>query len=167
VELVMSPLAGLLVRLSGTWVDSEVEEFYSFTNALTDGVEDGINGVRQQGDFAGSELPFTPKWQGVADIEYRWPLNGNLGAFVGGNLLYNSAANSTFGDPDLTEIDAFTTLDLRAGVEALDGRWSATLWGRNVTDEYYWTNQFVTQDVVVRYAAKPVSYGASFSYRFY
>src|SRR5690606_16248420 len=90
VELVTTPLEGLMVRLSATWVDSEVDEFYGFTNVLTGQREDGINGVRQQGDFSGSELPFTPKWQAVADIEYRWPLSDNLGAFVGGNLLYNS-----------------------------------------------------------------------------
>ena len=165
-ELTMMPADGLTLRLSGTYVDSEVDEFYTFFNPITGVDEDGINGVREQGDFSGSELPFTPKTHIVADVDYRWPVSANLGVFVGGNLLYNSKANSTFGGPRETTIDSFATLDLRAGVESLDGAWVVSLWGRNVTDEYYWTNQFVTQDVVTRFAAKPRTYGVSFAYNF-
>lgn len=166
IEIVAAPIDGLVLKLSSTYVDSEVEDFYTFNNALTGQEENGINGVRQQGDFSGSELPFTPKVQLVADAEYRWPVGEGLEAFVGGNVLHNSEANSTFGDPEETRITDFTTLDLRAGIADADGRWTASLWGRNVTDEYYWTNQFITQDVQVRYAAKPVTYGVSFGYKF-
>jgi iron complex outermembrane receptor protein len=165
-DFTYSPIDGLLLRASGTYVDTEVNEWYTFVNPTTGQDEDGLNGVREQGDFSGSELPFTPEWHFVADVDYRWPVSDTLGAFVGANLLYNSEANSTFGDPEQTRIDSFATLDLRAGLESLDGRWTATVWGRNVTDEYYWSNQFVTQDVVVRYAAKPVTYGISFAYNF-
>ena len=165
-ELTYTPIDGLMLRASGTYVDTEVNEWYTFVNPTTGQDEDGLNGVREQGDFAGSELPFTPDFHFVADADYRLPISSTLGAFVGANLMYNSEANSTFGDPDKTRINSFTTLDLRAGVESLDGVWSATVWGRNVTDEYYWSNQFVTQDVVVRYAAKPVTYGISFAYNF-
>jgi iron complex outermembrane recepter protein len=165
-ELVWSPIDGLLTRISGTYVDSEVTEWYSFNNALTGMTEPGINGARVQGDFSGSALPFTPETHVVADAEYRWSVTGSLDAFVGGNLLYNSESNSTFGDPKVTRIDSFTTLDLRAGLSSQSGKWEASIWGRNVTDEYYWTSQFLTQDVVVRYAAKPITYGATFRYNF-
>ena len=163
----VAPLDGLLIRVAATYVDSEVKEWYSFNNATTGMQEPGINGVREQGDFSGSALPFTPERHLVADVDYRWPITRDLGAFVGGNLLYSSEANSTFGDPQETRIDSYATLDLRGGIESLDGRWTATAWGRNVTDEYYWTNQFVTQDVIVRYAAKPVVYGVSVKYNFF
>ena len=165
-ELVWSPIEGLLTRLSGTYVKSEVDEWYSFFNPLTSSAEPGINGARVQGDFTGSALPFTPERQMVADVEYRWAISAELEAFVGGNVLYNSEANSTFGDPAVTRIDAFTTLDLRAGIGSQDGTWTATVWGRNVTDEYYWGSQFLTQDVVSRFAAKPATYGVTFGYNF-
>ncbi|GAB3373908.1 TonB-dependent receptor [Spongiibacter taiwanensis] len=165
-ELTFTPIEGLMLRASGTYVETEVKEWYTFVNPATGMEEDGLNGVREQGDFSGSDLPFTPELHFVADVDYRWPLNDTLGAFIGANLLYNSEANSTFGDPKATRIDGFTTLDIRLGLESLDGTWTATLWGRNVTDEYYWSNQFVTQDVVVRYAAKPVTYGLTFAYHF-
>jgi iron complex outermembrane recepter protein len=154
VEVTARPMMGLTLRAAATYVDSEVKRFT------------GINNARETGDFSGSALPFSPEWHVVADIDYRWDLSGSLGAFVGGNLLYNSETNSTLGDPDSSRIDAFTTIDLRAGIQSLDDRWMFSLWGRNVTDEYYWTNQFVTQDVITRYAARPQTYGATFSFNF-
>lgn len=163
-EVVMSPVDGLFVSVTGTYIDSTVEKFYSFTNALTGQQEPGINGVRQQADFSGSDLPFTPSVQLVADAEYSWPVMSGMEAFFGGNVLYNSEANSTFGDPAETRIDDFMTIDLRAGLRDQERKWTASIWGRNITDEYYWTNQFVSQDSIVRYAAKPVTYGISFSY---
>ncbi|MCP5173209.1 MAG: TonB-dependent receptor [Pseudomonadales bacterium] len=163
VDLTMSPAEGLLVRLAGTYVDSEVDELYTFIDFLGN-LQDGINGARIQGDFSGSDLPFTPDLHVVADVDYRWGISDNLNAFVGANMTYNSEANATFGNQESTRIDSFTTLDLRAGIEAEDGSWSISLWGRNVTDEEYWTNQFFTQDVVARTYAKPVTYGLGFTY---
>src|SRR3546814_4575346 len=74
-------------------------------------------------------------------------------------MLYNSKTNSTLGVASSSVIGSFKTIDLRAGIKALDERWSVSVWGRNVFNEYYWTNQFVTQDVIVRYAARPATYG--------
>lgn len=165
-EIISSPLEGLVLSLSGTYVDSNVDKWYTFPNGLTGQEENGINGVRVQGDFSGSTLPFTPKVQVVADVDYHWPLSDTIQAFVGGNLLHNSDANSTFGDPAETRIDAFTTLDLRAGIQSPDKAWSASVWGRNVTNEYYWSNQFYSQDSIVRYAAMPATYGVAFTYKF-
>ena len=102
----------------------------------------------------------------VGDINYEWDLNDDMNAFVGANVLYNSTTNSTLGIAPSSVIDAFTTVDMRLGIKARDDRWSLSVWGRNVFNEYYWTNQFVTQDVVVRYAAKPATYGVTLKFGF-
>src|SRR3546814_2217393 len=81
-------------------------------------------------------------------------------------MLYNSKTNSTLGVASSSVIGSFKTVDLRAGIKALDERWSVSVWGRNVFNEYYWTNQFVTQDVIVRYAARPATYGVTFKMNF-
>lgn len=166
-ELIYSPVQGLLLRLSGTYVDTEVDEFYTFYNPLTQTNENGINGAREQGDFSGSDLPYTPKIHVVGDIDYRFSLNDQLSGFVGANILYDDEANSTFGNPPEGQIDAFTTVDVRAGLESAEGTWKAFVWGKNVSDEYYWSNQFVTQDVVVRYTAKPATFGLTLEYSFF
>lgn len=154
IDVTVRPVSGLTLRAAGTYVDSKVLEFV------------GINNDRVTGDYHGSALPFSPKWQFVGDAEYRFDLNGSLSAFVGGNVLFNSRTNSTLGDPASSAIKKFATLDLRAGVNGPGDKWSVSVWGRNVTNTYYWTNQFVTQDVIGRYAAMPATYGVSASFNF-
>ncbi len=154
VEVTARPIRGLTLRGAVTYVDSKVLDFT------------GINNERVLADYRGSALPFSPKWHVVADIDYGWDLNDSIGAFVGANMLYNNKTNSTLGVAPASVIDAFTTVDLRAGIKSLDERWSLSVWGRNVFDEYYWTNQFVTQDVVVRYAARPATYGVTLKFGF-
>lgn len=154
IELTARPTDGLTLRGAVTYVDSKVLNFT------------GINNERVLADYSGSPLPFSPKWHVVADANYEWGVSDGLGAFVGANLLHNSKTNSTLGTAPNSVIDAFTTVDLRAGIKDADDRWSFTIWGRNIFNEYYWTNQFVTQDVIVRYAAKPATYGATFKVNF-
>ncbi|MEL0210011.1 MAG: TonB-dependent receptor, partial [Novosphingobium sp.] len=154
VELTARPTQGLTLRGAVTYVDSKITRF------------NGINNERVFADYAGSALPFSPKWHAIADINYETPVTGSLNVYIGGNFLYNSKTNSTFGNAPSSVIREFKTVDLRAGVKSADGRWSAGIWGRNIFNEYYWSNQFVTQDVVVRYAAKPATYGATIKFNF-
>ena len=153
-ELTARPIEGLTLRGAVTYVDSKVKAFT------------GINNERILADYSGSALPFSPKWHVVADMNYVTPVTDSLDAYVGANFLSNSGTSSTLGVAPSSVIDSFKTVDLRAGVKSSDGRWSIGIWGRNVFNEYYWTNQFVTQDVVVRYAAKPATYGATIKYNF-
>lgn len=154
IDVTLRPVSGLTLRAAGTYVTSKVLEFT------------GINNDRVNGDYRGSALPFSPKWQVLGDVQYEFPVTSTLNAFLGGNVLHNTRTNSTLGDPASSRIRNFTTLDLRAGVNGPGDRWSLSVWGRNVTNEYYWTNQFATQDVIVRYAAMPATYGVSTSVRF-
>jgi outer membrane receptor protein involved in Fe transport len=55
-------------------------------------------------------------------------------------------------------------LDLRLGVER--GLWRAWLWGRNVTDDHYWNTAAHVNDVLLRYAGMPATYGITVSYKF-
>ncbi|MFB0875547.1 MULTISPECIES: AMP-binding protein [unclassified Sphingobium] len=66
----------------------------------------------------------------------------------------------------LLVIKSRALLDLHAGVEAADGRWGVRLWGRNVTNTYYWTSAVQNQDVNIRFAGRPATYGVSVSAKF-
>jgi outer membrane receptor protein involved in Fe transport len=120
-------------------------------------------------------MPYTPKWQIAANADYRWPLTQTLQGFVGGNLTYHSGTFAGIGTDSIPggtgsslnlAIPAYTTLDLRAGIESANGNWRLSVWGRNVTDEYYWVNTVRLNDVVVRYAAMPATYGVTLSLRY-
>ena len=66
--------------------------------------------------------------------------------------------------PDVLNIKSYTLIDLRAGVES--GAWRFQLWGRNITNEYYWTGAAHVNDVLYRYTGMPATYGFTLSYRF-
>ena len=147
------PLPGFDLGAALTFVDSKVQRF---------------SGIAQDGslfDFVGSAFPYAPRWQAVADATYDWSIGGERHGFIGGALTHNSATSASLGnDPDL-RIRPFVLLDLRAGLRAADERWSISLFGRNVTNVYYWNNMFRFSDTRIRIAARPVTYGLMLSLR--
>jgi outer membrane receptor protein involved in Fe transport len=40
------------------------------------------------------------------------------------------------------------------------------IWGKNVTNKYYWQNVISANDVVTRYAGAPATYGVTISHKF-
>ncbi|ALJ15429.1 TonB-dependent receptor [Sphingopyxis macrogoltabida] len=147
------PVEGLTANLSGTYVKSRIDEFT------------GYNGTGVFADYEGSAFPFTPKWQLTGDIQYKFPVNDRWNGVVGTNVNYNSATNSTFGDPAILRINARTLVDVRAGVESEDGKLRVQLWGRNIFNEYYWNSTFQA-DTAWRMAGRPATYGISVGWRY-
>jgi iron complex outermembrane receptor protein len=147
------PVEGLTANLSGTYVKSRIDEFT------------GYNGTGVFADYEGSAFPFTPKWQLTGDVQYKWPVSDRWNAVIGTNVNYNSATNSTFGDPAILRINARTLVDVRAGVESEDGKLRVQLWGRNIFNEYYWNSTFQA-DTAWRMAGRPATYGISVGWRY-
>jgi hypothetical protein len=72
-------------------------------------------------------------------------------------MTHHSATNASLGgDPEL-RLRPYATLDLRAGVRAMTTNWSMIVWGRNVTNAYYWNNMYRFTDTLVgsRHARSP------------
>jgi outer membrane receptor protein involved in Fe transport len=57
-------------------------------------------------------------------------------------------------------VPQYALLDLRAGVTK--DNWTFQLWGRNVTDKWYWTGAYHVNDVLIRYTGMPATFGATF-----
>ena len=95
-----------------------------------------------------------------------FPLAFGIKGFVGGTLTYNSKTYAGVGALDLMRIDNFTLLDLRGGVEFQNGRYRFWAWGKNVTNEYYWSNVFANGNAISRFVGQPATYGVSLSGRF-
>jgi outer membrane receptor protein involved in Fe transport len=87
-------------------------------------------------------------------------------AFVGANGSHESSTNGGFGETPQYFIKGYSLLDLRAGIESADDNWRLAIWGRNVTNEYYWTGVNLGIDTVSRYAGRPATFGFTFSYRY-
>lgn len=116
--------------------------------------------------FTGHSFPYTPMWQLNFGVNYDWALNDRYDAFVGGSLSYRDATNASLEEDPRLRIDAYTLVNLNAGIRTQDGRWSASVYGRNLTDAYYWNNAIHIQDTIVRYTGMPAQYGITVAYHY-
>ncbi|MGW8203524.1 TonB-dependent receptor [Sphingomonas bisphenolicum] len=165
-ELVARPAQGLRLSAGATYLKSKVKSDYS---ATADGFA-VYNAAGYTGNFKGSELPYTPKFSANVDAQYSVPVSDSLEAFLGGGLTYQSKQNTTFHNAGLPADDftikGYALLDVRAGVSSSDGRWRASLYGRNITNKSYVTAVSTYLDTLIRYRGKPTVYGLSLSYKY-
>jgi outer membrane receptor protein involved in Fe transport len=164
-ELTSQPIHGLIINANLTYLNATIEEFT------------GINDAGVAANFAGTPMPFTPKYQAGINIDDTFSLTGTLNGFVGESTNYRSNTVAVVGGningPTTVSIgrcvsciDAYATLDLRAGVSTSDDKLRVWLWGKNVLNKYYWTNVVVATDTAGRYAGMPATYGISASWRY-
>lgn len=149
-QLIVRPIEGLTLDASTTFLESEIDRFI------------GFNALAHFGNWAGTPFPFTPKWVSITNIDYAFPLSPGTKGFVGGSLTYDSNTYAGVGALDLMRIDSFTLLDLRAGLELRNGHYRIWAWGKNVTNEYYWSNVFANGDAIARFVGQPATYGVGF-----
>ena len=71
---------------------------------------------------------------------------------------------STNHPNDPLAVPGYVLVDLRLGVSR--GNWGFQIWGRNITNKWYWTGAYHVNDVLLRYTGMPASYGATFNYKF-
>jgi outer membrane receptor protein involved in Fe transport len=94
----------------------------------------GCSPVSFDQDLSGKPLPRAPKWTLAAGAHYRQPI-GNLVMSIGADLNYSGDYQlEPTNDPELVQ-NSFVRLDANIGLETADGRWKASLIGRNLTDQ--------------------------------
>lgn len=157
---------GLTLTGAVTYLDSKVTSDFFDTGPYPLGPTDLIN-------FKGEAFPFTPKWSGQLGARYQWDLGSNLTAFIAGDSSYQSRASAAFGSMEATtygapglEIAPYGLLNLTVGIAPKDRHWHVDVWGKNVTNRYYWNSVNYVSDTVVRQVGMPATYGATIGYRF-
>jgi hypothetical protein len=111
-------------------------------------------------NLKGEAFPYTAKYQGTADISYKFPVGRSLDASLGGSLSFRSKSNARFGGGTLYELNDYALIDLRAGLETADGKYRLDIYGRNITNHYYRVNTTTNADTVFAIAGQPATYGA-------
>lgn len=161
-DLQAHPIDGLRLTMAGTYVNSKIQEYV------------GLNALGQDNqNFSGQRFPYAPEWTLMGDTEYEWTAGDGFTAFAGVSANYRSRADAVI-DPTasgqipefLYTIRPYTLVDMRAGIEDVDKIWKFQIWGRNVFNQYYWTNTFQSLDTVYRQAGRPATYGFTFSLRY-
>ncbi|ETI65815.1 hypothetical protein C100_00385 [Sphingobium sp. C100] len=166
-EFTARPSDHLVVNAAYTYLDAKIDRFIG-TNA---GGDTGI-------DFAGTPIPYTPKHQISVSANYSQPLTSTINLFVGGTVNLRSSTIATLGggeNPSTINatnagcvycIRGYVVADAQIGIEDAGKRWRAFLWGKNIGNEYYWSNVVSGYDTVSRFAGRPATYGLTLSYSF-
>jgi iron complex outermembrane recepter protein len=169
-ELTAAPVESLLFSAGLTYLDGQITQYT------------GVNAATVPTNFAGTPIPFTPTWQYQLTADYNFPIEGGIRPFVGASLSGRTDTSSIIGSAvgaiinpgyrssvplaSTYDLPAYWTLDLRAGVASADGTWRLWVWGKNVTDKYYWNNVVTAFEVIDRYAGQPATYGVTLNYKF-
>lgn len=169
-ELTLRPADRLTLSGAVTYLDSEVDEYTGYSVIATTAAE--------VTDFSGEPLPFTPELSYSLNVDYRVPLNGgdlffggtyhgqsdSDAAFGGSSIVYPNTPPDSALTPFIFKIEDYALLDLRAGYDG--GNWMFTVWGKNVTDEYYFPTVIPGSDTASRIAGRPATFGATLSMEF-
>jgi len=153
---VVRPLQGLSLRGDVTYIDTRV--IGDFVN---------VNRLGSSTNFRGEPFPYTPKWSFLAGASYEWAALAGIMAYAGADFSYRSSTQNGFGGLPFEFIPSYELLDLRVGVRADDERWFAEIWGRNVTNSYYWHDATYVVDTSYRRTGMPVTYGIRAGLRFH
>ena len=151
-ELQSNPLDGLFASASVTYLDAEVEEFV------------GINNNGDEVDYSGERFNFTPEWSATVLLNYTRAMSANWNLILGADANFTGETNAQLGgDPRFAQPD-YTLFNARAGLRTADERWTFTLFGRNLGDEYTVLGTFNPGDTISRYTGMPRTIGLSVAY---
>lgn len=153
-EFVAHPARGFNAYANFLYLDAKINQFTGY----------GGDGVFA--NYNNTSLPFAPKYQVATGFEYKWDIRGGLRPFFGSDLNYRSDTSAIIGPNTAYKIREYGLLDVHAGIETADGRWRFQVWGKNVTNSYYWTSVVNYYDTVARYAGRPAEYGLSLGFKF-
>ena len=111
------PISGLGLRASAAYTDA----------VLT-------SDAPAAGGLDGDRLPFVPKVTASLSADYRWSLVSDWNATVGASVNFTGERVSNFSQQQPLVVGSYTTVNLNAGVE--DTEWRFSLYAKNVGDAH-------------------------------
>lgn len=167
-DVVMRPTDGLTLTGAVSYLKTKVDR-YAGTSVFGADV-----------DFAGSRLPFAPKWTLVGDIDYRVPAGSGGTFFVGAGVNYRTSVDTYVGGSTLAipdngvnrwlsripfKIDGYALVDARLGYEFPGETITASLWGRNIFNKFHVQNVISYNDIITQSVGQPATYGVTLKVR--
>lgn len=182
-EMAWAITEGLRWNLGIAFLDSEIDEWMARCPAgllgapvvLPDGCPmESVFGNVLFYDASGVELNNAPEWQVTSTLSYGWSVSDALDMTLAADVSYKDDNIGSINAPDATAatvpfsayLPDYTLLNARVMFSSADGPWEVTVWGRNITDEYYWHSTAGSNSSSTRINGMPSTYGVTFSYDF-
>ena len=113
---------------------------------------------------AGSDLAFSPSFQGNIRARYEWALTSTLDAHIMPQITHSASSRSDILDNSAVDIDSWTMVSLSAGVKA--DNWKAELYADNLFDTHAVLSANGVFDVIRQTPARPRTIGLRVGYDF-
>ena len=153
-DLTIAPTDNFVTRIAANWIDTEITEWQGF---------DKLGNFT---DFAGSNFEFAPEWEINWLATYFHPVTPTIDAQFTLDVSYTSDQQGDFvGRPEYA-VDSYTLVGGNIAIFPNDGPWEFSVFGRNLTDEYYWISAHRLTDTNVRYTGRPRTWGAALKFTF-
>lgn len=160
-ETFFAPTANLYVSLSGAYLDAKYDSYVGGPKIIVPTGSPPTPGNTQ--DLSGKRLSFVPKWTLTSSISY----TRNFGAVEGfANIAarYRGQRNVTSEQNPIADQDGYTTANSTIGISDPEGRWTVSLWGKNIFDEEYTDgifNSVIQAGSFNAYPGDPRTYGVT------
>jgi outer membrane receptor protein involved in Fe transport len=151
-DLTWSTTESLTLIGSATYLNTEVIDYHGTG-------PDGLPHVYDDVPF-----PYAAEWQVSGTIVYDRDISSTLGFQAALNGRWQSDTAADLGDQSTFAIDAYGLVNASFGVHSLDDHWAIQVWGRNITDTYYWTSVSSNANVVVRFPGQAPTFGVSLTF---
>lgn len=114
----------------------------------------------------GNEFSDSPKVTFTGLVRYEWPIGDNLLASVQSNIRYSDTAHRSSENDPLNESDDYVNVNASLSIASDDGKWSISLWGKNLTDDVHTQTSYTVGTLSVGYDLmnNPRTYGVAVSY---
>ncbi|NQE63508.1 TonB-dependent receptor [Caulobacter sp. RHG1] len=139
---------------SATWLHTEVKGYT------------GINAAGKPQSFDGRPFLYSPKFQGGLTALFDHDLDNGLKLQAALNGRWQDKSSADLEGNPLFQIDGYGMLNASVGIGSPEKGWELSIWGRNITDEYYWSAVSSNANTVVRFPGKPTTYGAALTWKF-
>ncbi|MEI9988614.1 MAG: TonB-dependent receptor [Rhizomicrobium sp.] len=144
----------LTAMLAATYVETYVGNYL------------GVDESGNPANFKGSQFPYSPHWQGALTLNYDTPITDTLGLQATVNEHWQSKSCADLCTDAVYAIKSYGLLNASIGLHSLDNNWLFSIWGRNLTNQYYWTSVANNTNTYVRFPGMTMTYGASLTYNF-
>ncbi len=145
---------------SATWLDAKFKELFSEDALFPD------LGIR---DLSGNKMIRAPEWQFTIGGEYAVPISNELLGVMRLDYQWQDKVYFDFYNRDLVGQNAYGLLNFNIAVEAEDGRWQISIFGKNILDKRYFNSSYV-EDIGYRKnlatLGEPRMYGISLAHHF-
>ncbi|GAB3280520.1 TonB-dependent receptor [Parahaliea aestuarii] len=145
VDMLWQATNNLRIGLNGAWLDATYDEFENGPCTAIQLDVDPFCGTPQgftSNDLSGEKTLYASDWSATAFFDYLYTFNSGLELFLGGEANYRDEFSSSGDNDPLDYIDAYTKVNLRAGLRG--EHWEMMAYGRNIFDEEAFAQSFDT-----------------------